>query len=234
MIAVVSDIHGNLPALRAVLGEIDKLGCDRIISLGDVTGYYAQPSECIRLLVERDAIQLLGNHDQYLVAGSGCPRSRLVSELLEHQERDVTAQQVSFLSGLESRYDEGDASFVHGGWRDPVDQYIYCVKAALFPAEFQFFFCGHTHVQCRIPLGDGRLFCNPGSVGQPRDGDCRSAFAIFTGTDVELHRVDYDIEETARAMRDAGYEEERLWMNLYDGAQIGGRIDEITVVESTG
>lgn len=233
MIAVVSDIHGNLPALRAVLGKIDELGCDRIISLGDVTGYYAQPSECMELLVERDAIQLLGNHDQYLVAGSGCPRSRLVSELLEHQEKVVTRQQVSFLSRLESRYDEGDASFVHGGWRDPLDQYIYRVKPELFPAEFQFYFCGHTHVQCSVPLDDGRLFCNPGSVGQPRDGDCRSAFAVFSGTDVELHRVEYDIEEAVKAMRDAGFEDDRLWINLYEGAQIGGRIDTITVAEST-
>ena len=234
MIAVVSDIHGNLPALRAVLGQIDRLGCDRIISLGDVTGYYAQPSACISLLAERGAIQLLGNHDQYLVAGAGCPRSRLVSELLKHQKIDVTEEQVSFLAGLQSRHDEGNASFVHGGWKDPVDQYIYRVKPALFPAQFQFFFSGHTHVQCRIPLGEGRLYCNPGSVGQPRDGDCRSAFAVFTGTDVELHRVEYDIEETVRAMRAAGYEDERLWTNLYQGAQIGGRIDKITIVENTG
>ncbi len=233
MIAVVSDIHGNLPALRAVLSKIDDLGCDRIISLGDVTGYYAQPSECITLLTERDAIQLLGNHDQYLIAGSGCPRSELVSELLKHQEKVVTEEQVSFLAGLESRYDEGNASFVHGGWRDSLDQYIYRVKPDLFPTDFEFFFSGHTHVQCRVRLDDGRLFCNPGSVGQPRDGDCRSAFAVFTGTDVELHRVEYDIDETAQAMRNAGFEDERLWMNLYDGAQIGGRIDKITVVESS-
>lgn len=234
MIAVLSDIHGNLPALEAVLAKVDELGCERIISLGDVTGYYAQPSECIDLLMERDAIQLLGNHDKYLVDGGGCPRSRTVSDLLKHQERAVTAAQVDLLSTLESRYDEGNASFVHGGWRDPTDQYIYRVKEELFPAGFAFFFSGHTHVQCRIPLANGRVFCNPGSVGQPRDGDPRAAFAVFSGSDVELHRVDYDIDSTAQAMRDAGYTETRLWRNLYEGAQIGGRIDKITVVDKTG
>jgi len=234
MIAVVSDIHGNLPALQAVLAKVDELGCKRIISLGDVTGYYAQPSECIDLLVEREAIQLLGNHDKYLVDRSGCPRSRTVSELLKHQERVVTAKQVNLLSRLVSRYDEGNASFVHGGWRDPTDQYIYRVKEGLFPAGFQFFFSGHTHVQCRVALASDRIFCNPGSVGQPRDGDPRASFAVFSGSSVELHRVEYDIDKTVKAMQDAGYTEARLWMNLYEGAQIGGRIDEITVVDNSG
>jgi len=234
LIAILSDVHGNLPALEAVLDKIDELGCQRIISLGDVTGYYAQPSECIDLLIDRKAIQLLGNHDKYLVDGSGCPRSRTVSTLLQYQERAVTRAQVEFLAGLESRYDEGSASFVHGGWRDPTDQYIYRVKEELFPEGFAFFFSGHTHVQSRVQLANDRVFCNPGSVGQPRDGDPRAAFAVFSGDDIELHRVDYDIDRTAQAMRDAGYTESRLWMNLYDGAQIGGRVDKITVVDDTG
>lgn len=234
MIAILSDIHGNLPALQAVLAKADELGCGRIISLGDVTGYYAQPSECIDLLIEREAIQLLGNHDKYLVDGSGCPRSTTVSKLLEHQERAVTPAQIEFLSTLESRYDEGNASFVHGGWRDPTDQYIYRVKEELFPPGFAFFFAGHTHVQCRIPLANNRVFCNPGSVGQPRDGDPRASFAVFSADNVELHRVEYDIDEAAQAMRDAGYTEPRLWTNLYEGAQIGGRVDKITIVDTTG
>jgi predicted phosphodiesterase len=234
MIAVVSDIHGNLPALEAVLERIDELGCQQIISLGDITGYYAQPSECIDLLLEREAIQLLGNHDKYLVDGDGCPRSRMVSGLLKHQERAVTTAQIDYLSRLESRHDKDNASFVHGGWRDPTDQYIYRVREDLFPTGFQFFFSGHTHVQCRISLANDRIFCNPGSVGQPRDGDPRAAFAVFSGDSVELHRVRYDIDKTAKAMQDAGYTEARLWMNLYEGAQIGGRVDKITVVDNTG
>jgi len=233
MMAVVSDVHGNLPALEAVLRRIDELGCDRLISLGDVTGYYAQPSECLELLRARNAIQLLGNHDDYLASGTACPRSRLVNQLLQHQRKVVSREQIEFLAGLESRYDEGDASFVHGGWHDPVDEYVFRIDADRFPAPFRFYFSGHTHVQCQVPLGGGRVYCNPGSVGQPRDGDRRAAFAVFSGEDVELHRVDYDIDAAANAMRAAGFEEERLWMNLYEGAQIGGRVDSITVMEHT-
>ena len=233
MIAVVSDIHGNLPALQAVLAKIDELGCTRIISLGDVTGYYAQPSECLELLRERDAIQLLGNHDEYLVAGTACPRSKLVTELLQHQKKVVTPEQIEFMAGLESRYDDGDASFVHGGWRDPVDEYVYKIEPGRFPAPFRFFFSGHTHVQSRVPLDNGRLYCNPGSVGQPRDGDSRAGFAVFTGDDVKLHRVEYDIDAAAQAMRDAGFSEPRLWTNLYEGAQIGGRIDKVTIIKGS-
>ena len=120
MIAIVSDIHRNLPALRAVLDAAGRLGCDRIISLGDVTGYYAEPGKCIDVLIERDAIQLLGNHDSYLVKGTDCPRSRVVNQLLQHQRKAVTQEQIQFLSTLKSRHDEGANSFVHGGWTDPL------------------------------------------------------------------------------------------------------------------
>jgi len=228
MLAVVSDIHGNLPALRAVLNSIDSLGCDRIISLGDVTGYYAEPGKCIDLLMERNAIQLLGNHDQYLVSGSGCPRSRMVSELIKHQCKAVTPVQIEYLSGLKSRYDEGDDSFVHGGWDNPLDQYLYKVSGDKLPDDRSRFFSGHTHVQVLAEF-DGKTYCNPGSVGQPRDGDSRAAFATINNGEIRLHRVEYDIDETVCAMKRAGFVEEKLWQNLYDGAQIGGRIDKVLI-----
>lgn len=230
MIAVISDIHGNFPALRAVLAEADRLGCTRVISLGDVTGYYAEPEKCIDLLVERGAVQLLGNHDGYLVEGTGCPRSRLVSSLLEHQVRVVRADQIERLAGLTSQYEEGDACFVHGGWEDPRDQYLYRVSPEKLSGPWRFYFSGHTHVQVLADVG-GKTYCNPGSVGQPRDGDPRAAFAVFDGIRIDLHRVAYDIDETAAAMRHAGYDEPRLWENLYIGAQIGGRIDKVEIIE---
>lgn len=226
MLAILSDVHGNLPALRAVMDEVDRLGCDRIISLGDVTGYYSEPEKCIELLLARDATQLLGNHDFYLISGDGCPRSRLVSSLLEHQQKVVTASQLAFLRSLSSRHDEGDASFVHGGWENPLDQYMYRVSPDKLPGDKRFYFSGHTHVQGVIDFG-GKSYCNPGSVGQPRDGDPRAAFATFNGSEITLHRVDYDIAATAEAMRRAGYSDPKLWENLYIGAQIGGRIDKL-------
>ena len=228
MIAVISDVHGNYPALKAVLAEADRLGCTRIISLGDVTGYYSQPEKCIDLLVQREAVQLLGNHDSYLVEGSGCPRSRLVSSLLEHQRRVVRADQIEYLSTLSSVYSESNACFVHGGWEDPRDQYLYAVSESKLAGEWRYYFSGHTHVQALIYFCE-KIYCNPGSVGQPRDGNAQAAFAIFDGSAISLHRVPYDIDETVAAMRQAGYQDPRLWENLYLGAQIGGRIDRIIV-----
>ncbi len=228
MIAVLSDIHGNLPALKAVLAELDTLGCKRIISLGDVTGYYAEPGSCLDLLIERDAIQLLGNHDMYLVEGTGCPRSRMVSELLEHQRLAVTDAHIEYMSTLTSSYTEGDNSFVHGGWKNPLDQYMYKIKDELLPDGSKRYFSGHTHVQIVAEIGE-KTYCNPGSVGQPRDGDPRAAFAILDGDQIILHRVEYDIDETVHAMKKAGFIEEKLWMNLFIGAQVGGRIDKVTV-----
>jgi len=228
MIAIVSDIHGNLPALTAVLSAIDTLGCERIISLGDVTGYYAEPDKCIDLLIERNAIQLLGNHDEYLVSGTACPRSRLVSELIKHQQKVVTKKQIEYMSSLNSRYDEGENSFVHGGWSNPLDQYLYTVSSDSFPDDKKRFFSGHTHVQVLAEF-DSKTYCNPGSVGQPRDGDSRAAFATLDNDKINLHRVQYDIDASVYAMKKAGFSERKLWENLYIGAQIGGRIDKVHV-----
>jgi len=228
MIAVISDIHGNLPALKATLKAIDTLGCKRIISLGDITGYYAEPGKCIDILIERDAIQLLGNHDEYLVSGSACPRSKLVSELIIHQRKSVTKKQIKFLSRLNSRYDEDEKSFVHGGWVNPLDQYLYKISSDIFPDDRKYFFSGHTHVQV-LATFNSKTYCNPGSVGQPRDGDSRAAFAILDGSEIRLQRVEYDIDATVYAMKKAGFSEKKLWENLYMGAQIGGRIDKVHV-----
>jgi predicted phosphodiesterase len=229
MIAVISDVHGNFPALRAVLAEADRLGCKRVISLGDVTGYYAEPDKCIDLLIERNAVQLMGNHDSYLVEGTGCPRSRLVSALLEHQVQVVRPDQVRFLADLCSWYEEADSCFVHGGWDDPRDEYLYRVSEEKLKGPWRFFFSGHTHVQTLAVLGR-KTYCNPGSVGQPRDGDPRAAFAVFDGERICLQRVTYDIDATVLAMQKAGYTETRLWESLYVGAQIGGRIDKVEIV----
>jgi len=228
MIAILSDIHGNLPALKASLSVIDELGCERIISLGDVTGYYAEPDKCIDLLLERNAIQLLGNHDEYLVSGSACPRSKLVSELMKHQRKVVTKKQIEYMSSLHSRYDEDETSFVHGGWRNPLDQYLYTVSSDSFPDDKKNFFSGHTHVQILAKFNN-KTYCNPGSVGQPRDGDSRAAFAILKDNEISLHRAEYDIDATVNAMKKAGFTEKKLWENLYIGAQIGGRIDKVQV-----
>lgn len=230
-LAIISDAHGNYPALRSVLAEIDRLDCDRIISLGDVTGYYAQPAECLEALMARDVLQLLGNHDNYLVQGSSCDRSRTVAQLILHQRKEIKPHHMEVLRQMKPQHDEGEMRFVHGSWADPVDDYLYSLSPADLPGGQRFYFAGHTHVQ-HLAHFENKTFCNPGAVGQPRDGDPRAAFAVLQDGEITLHRVAYDIEETVRAMQRAGYEEARLWDNLFIGAQIGGRIDKITITDT--
>lgn len=231
MIAIISDIHGNLPALEAVLARIDELGCSSILSLGDVVGYYAQPGECVDVLKARGIANILGNHDYYIVSGEGCPRSKMVNDIIEFQRGIISADQRAWLARSQSYVVDGSTYFVHGSWQDPIDEYLYKVSQAQFPDGCERLFAGHTHVQVRLEIG-GKVFCNPGSVGQPRDGDPRAAFATLSPTGIELHRVAYDIDRTAHHMRQAGFPE-RFYENLYLGAQIGGRIDKIVAADAT-
>lgn len=229
MIAIISDIHGNLAALRATLARIDALAVDEIVSLGDVAGYYPQLNECCELLREREIPNVLGNHDEYLVSGAGCPRSATADEMLQWQRAHVSPDNIAWLARSLPRIEREAISMVHGGWRDPVDEYMYRISDAYFAGQAQrWFFSGHTHVQGVVHLPSGKVYCNPGSVGQPRDGDPRAAFALFDGAEVRLERVTYDVEATIAATLAAGFGA-RTAENLRSGSRIGGRIDAMRV-----
>lgn len=229
MIAILSDIHSNLAALRAVLDDAVAHRCARILSLGDVVGYHAQPGQCIDLLAQHDAINILGNHDYYLISEENCSRSKVVAGIVDYQKRIVTPAQSSWLRGSLPSLKEFGSLFVHGGPEDPRDQYLYAVDDDTVPEDVERLFSGHTHVQALMRMARGKWYCNPGSVGQPRDGDCRAAYAILDGDQIELRRVAYDIEETVASMKKAGFEP-FLYENLYHGTQIGGRIDRIKYI----
>lgn len=231
MIGIFSDIHGNLAALEAVIDAATRAGCTRFISLGDVVGYYPRPGACVDLLRGLDAINVMGNHDYYLVSGTDCPRSRLVAELGAYQRQFIDDDQIAWLAKSKRELIEHANHFVHGGARDPRDQYLYRVSEEDIPAGAERFFSGHTHVQTLFEFPRAR-YCNPGSVGQPRDGDARAAFATLDGAAIALHRVSYDVDRTAHDMKVAGFPS-KYYENLYIGAQIGGRIDKVTKVEST-
>ena len=89
MIAVISDVHGNYPALMAVLKKIDELGCKKIISLGDVSGYYCMINECIEEFRKRGITNILGNHDYYILGFGECPRSYTVNKITEYQRKII-------------------------------------------------------------------------------------------------------------------------------------------------
>ena len=226
MLAIISDIHANLAALKAVLADIDSKGADEILCLGDIVGYNGQPNECLDVMRDRGIVNILGNHDSYVTTDQNCTRSRVVAGIIDDHLTMISDENRDWLRGSVERVTRGDMLFHHGGPDDPVDQYIYEVDEALFPPGVRLLFVGHTHVQALLRFGD-KVFCNPGSVGQPRDGDPRAAYATINDGQVTLHRVEYDVTATVNAMKARGYEP-FLYQALSKGAQIGGRVDKIT------
>lgn len=226
MIGVISDIHANYAALQAVLDDARQLGCEKFICLGDIAGYHVEINECIDLLRSLNQLILLrGNHDQYLLGNQGCKRSKHVTNTLMYQRQAIRVDNLEWISHGTLSHVIDRTFFYHGGPSDPLEQYIYTVTADLFPSGCECLFVGHSHVQCQLTV-ENKLFCNPGSVGQPRDGDCRSAYAVLTSQGPELRRVAYDVARTQKVMATAGFPE-YSYANLSTGAQIGGRIDSI-------
>jgi predicted phosphodiesterase len=228
MLAILSDIHGNLSALEAVIADAKKNGCNEFISLGDVAGYYSQPGECINILKELGAKNILGNHDSYITLNQNCPRSKFVTEIINFQKSILTDNQVRWLKESKKSHAEKGALFLHGGPNNHTDEYLYTIREDIIPEGYRWLFSGHTHVQSYTDFGQ-RGYCNPGSVGQPRDGDPRSAYAILSQSKIYLKRVEYDIDKTAEAMKKAGFEP-FSYENLYKGSQIGGRIDSVRII----
>ena len=229
LIAILSDIHGNLPALESVLEDMKQYKIDRVLSLGDVSGYYPYINEVIDLLREHDTTNLIGNHDRYIIDDTDCPRSTSANLALTYQRSVITDENKAWLSKSSPSLIIGNASFVHGGWDDPEDEYLYKITPSYFERFNEtFFFCGHTHVQKYIDLQNGQFFINPGSVGQPRDGINSAAYCLFDDTngDVILRRVDYNIDIVADKMKTLEFQE-KFYSNLYIGSRIGGNIDTI-------
>lgn len=223
MIGIISDIHGNHVALEAVLAKLDELGVAEIICLGDVGGYYCQVNECCNTLRTRKIYTLMGNHDWYLAKNEDCPRSNSANRCIEYQRRVITDDNLNWLRSLVSKASMHGIEIVHGGWNDPVDEYLKPTVDYFSAMPGQFFASGHTHVQ-RLWSEGGKTYCNPGSVGQPRDGDPRAAFAVWDGQSFHLHRVEYDIPSIQRAMAAAGFDP-YFYENLAKGSRIGGKID---------
>lgn len=230
MIAILSDVHSNFAALDAVVHDAQRHGASRYVFLGDAVGYHCEPNECIALLAEIDAAGIAGNHDSYALAGGRCPRSRLVTATLRHNVSILTDASLRWLRSLPRTASMADTLFVHGSPRETPEGYLYTVDASVFPEDVVRLFCGHTHVQALRRSPAGLTFCNPGSVGQPRDGDCRAAYALMDGDDIVMRRVEYDIDRTIAAMVSAGFASHH-YDNLRQGTQIGGRVDSIVFSE---
>jgi diadenosine tetraphosphatase ApaH/serine/threonine PP2A family protein phosphatase len=149
-----------------------------------------------------------------------CPRSVTANDALRYQRLHITADNLEWLKNSVSKIEFDGASFVHGGWRDPLDEYLMVVSDEYFRNESAtYFFSGHTHIQSANILAT-LSHCNPGSVGQPRDNDPKAAFALFDGERIYLRRVHYDIDKVAVAMEHAGFNR-YFYEGLYAGLRIG-------------
>lgn len=222
-LAVISDIHGNYAALKSVLEDIDKIGVKDIICLGDIVGYYCQVNECIDELRRRKIYCLLGNHDYYMISNTCC-HSKTVKMCIDFQKTIIRQDHLEWLESLTPELDTEDISFRHGGWHDAIEERI---------GDFDFswvkdfsqkrYFSGHTHIQgIQRDHLSGKEYCNPGSVGQPRDDDPRAAYAIVHADEsIELRRVEYDIDEVVRQMKGAN-QGDWIWKGLYTGEKVGG------------
>lgn len=203
-IGLISDIHGNYQALTAVLNRLDAMNVDKIICLGDVVGYYPQVNECCNELRARGIETVMGNHDWYMAAGSFCLRSQSVNDCLEYLNTVITDENREWLKTLPVHLETDGLKVVHGGWTDPIDEYLAPTEDYFSKVQGKYFASGHTHRQLLADFGE-KVYCNPGSVGQPRDNDPKAAFAIFDGSGFELHRVEYDMTVIYQLMHQAGF-----------------------------
>jgi diadenosine tetraphosphatase ApaH/serine/threonine PP2A family protein phosphatase len=229
-IAVVSDVHANLSALEAVLAAVDAVRPDELWCLGDVVGYGPRPNECCELVQARADICLSGNHDLAVRGTIDLAEFSGDAAVAARWTRDVLSDSAgAFLDGLEPQGERAEVALYHGSARDPVWEYILSDEAAaatLALSPRRLVLVGHSHVALEVAWIDdtltgglapdgtavemrGRVLLNPGSVGQPRDGDPRAAYLVL---DMErktamFHRVEYDVERTQTEMRAAGLPE---------------------------
>jgi predicted phosphodiesterase len=226
-VAVISDVHGNLPALEAVLEQAAHEGIDELWSLGDVVGYGGKPSECLTLVRERAAVGLGGNHD--LVVSGVLDIAQFTSDagVAARWTRSVlTADELELLAGLSAEGARGGVSLYHGSIRDPVWEYVLTADvadASLRAQTTDLALVGHSHVQLALTLEDDSLeggkaepgqevrlgrkqLLNPGSVGQPRDRDPRAAWLLLDTEQgwARFMRSEYAIERAQSDIRAAG------------------------------
>jgi predicted phosphodiesterase len=230
-VAVVSDIHSNLHALEAVLRAIEAEAPDELWCLGDLVGYGPRPNECCAAIAERADVCLAGNHDLAVrgtidlaeFGGEAGIAATWTREVLEPQAQEL-------LDRLEPKGGAHGVALYHGSARDPIWEYILSDEAALATLELAdsaLVLVGHSHVALRVVQSGGELdggvaaadtevevggvqaLLNPGSVGQPRDGDPRAAYLLLDleAQRASFRRVEYDVASTQREMREAGLPE---------------------------
>lgn len=231
-ILIISDVHANLVALDAVLGDAGSV--DAVWSLGDIIGYGPRPRECLeRLRAEMLPVSVPGNHDWACIGRISLNDFNPVAKFAAHwTASQLQPDDVHYLESLPERMFDREWTIVHGSPRDPIWEYIVNWRTAAENFRYldtRLCLVGHTHVQGyfrddEIPadlwprrpkdgevldVSTGRIIVNPGSVGQPRDGDPRAACAVYEPENavVTFRRIAYDVRETQAQMIAAGLPE---------------------------
>ncbi|MGA8179025.1 MAG: metallophosphoesterase family protein [Desulfobacterales bacterium] len=236
-VAVLSDIHANIDAFQAVIGDF-KRGIDRILNLGDLVGYNASPNECVELARDIGMHSILGNHDQAACNPALAEHFNLFARnAILWTRNNLSRENIQFLGGLEKNYRSSCSLACHGS-PDDVSSYIalpFQARATLkkmkrgFWGNINVCLFGHTHKRkawrmdvrgkvtpLEIPLdgivklnGEELYLLNPGSVGQPRNGDPRASYLIFDMEKraVSFRLVEYDIASTIKKIMDANLPE---------------------------
>ncbi|MGC1853578.1 MAG: metallophosphoesterase family protein [Solirubrobacterales bacterium] len=244
-VATITDIHANLPALEAVLEEIDDADVDEIWCLGDVVGYGAEPDECADLVREHCTISLVGNHDLAVLGTLDIASfSEAAAEAVAWTRENVSERTLAMLRELEPAGERDGVALFHASPRDPIWEYVLSAEQADACLDVQgarIALIGHSHVSLffvraaaegqgdeirgaqssddtLLDLAAGRWLINPGSVGQPRDGDPRAAWLELDTSEwtARFHRVRYDVGRAAASISSAG-----LPQRLADRLQVG-------------
>lgn len=229
--AVISDVHANLEALRAVITNIKGRGLKRVLFLGDAVGYGPNPNECTELIEETSEVLLAGNHDWAVLGRTDIEyfneyarAAILWTETVLSEENRKTLSQLSITKSLS----EDSLFLVHSTPKRP-EEWHYLLTSWDAEVNFHYFkericFLGHSHLPFiieKLPSGEmivhkekaeikkqeSRYIISAGSVGQPRDHNPKACYAIIDDVHVELIRVEYDIEETQEKMMRAGLPE---------------------------
>lgn len=223
-IALLSDVHGNLPALEAVLDDLPDV--DRVVCLGDVVGYNPWPAACVDRVREVADTCLQGNHDRVVETPGLYEHNAMAYEGLKLAKNELSATQLTWLWNRPETHTALDGRMLYAhSHPDERDRYVQPDEFGEIRADYltdgtDLVALGHTHVQGVSEWQDDPtgVVLNPGSVGQPRDEDWRAAYAVVDtdGMSVSQHRVEYDVVRTQQKIHDVGLPE-RTGRRLGDG-----------------
>ena len=232
-IAVISDVHGNIEAFEKVLRDIDYSHIDRIVNLGDSIGYGPDPEKVLKLIKQRNILNILGNHEQAAL-DNNCRFffSESARKSIEHTLKFLTPASLSYLCKLPKFRVLKKALFVHGCPPTSCETYLNYLSIRETENIFKSYnnkiaFVGHTHKLMLISYngeavgfhdlndlpvkldGNIRYIVNVGSVGQPRDGDSRAGYVVWdiVQNSLEAKRIPYDIKPTAGKIINRGFQQ---------------------------